>query len=145
MHSGWIPQYLYRNIIMNEQIEQFFTSTKYAVVGASINKEKFGNKVLCCYIKHNKPVIPVNPIESTIEGLTCVKNVSDLPDTVKSISVVTPPAVTEKVVDEAIKKGIKNIWMQPGAHSELAIAKCKEHDINVIANGPCILVELHCF
>ena len=129
---------------MNEQIKQFFTSKNYGVVGASINKEKFGNKVLCCYIKHNKPVVPVNPVESTIEGLACVKNVADLPNDVKSISVITPPVITEKIVDEAIKKDIPNIWMQPGAQSELAIQKCKNHGINVIADGSCILVELGC-
>ena len=130
---------------MNEQIKQFFTSKNYGVVGASVNKAKFGNKVLCCYIKHKKPVVPVNPIESTIEGLACVKHIADLPDDVKSISVITPPSVTEKIVDEAIKKGINNIWMQPGAQSNLAIQKCNEHGINVIADGHCILVELGCY
>ena len=129
---------------MNEQIKLFFTSKNYGVVGASINKEKFGNKVLCCYIKNKKPVVPVNPVESVIEGLACVKHVADLPDDAKSISVITPPASTSKIVDEAIRKGITSIWMQPGAQSDLAVQKCKEHGINVIADGHCILVELGC-
>lgn len=122
----------------------FFQSQAYAVVGASSNESKFGNKVLRCYIKHNFTVYPVNPNEPVILGLTCIKSISDLPITVNSLSIVTPPSITEKIVDQAISKGIKNIWMQPGAESELTIQKCHEHNINVIANGPCILVELGC-
>ena len=57
---------------------------------------------------------------------------------------ITPPALTEKIVDEAYVQGIENIWMQPGAASQLAVEKCIEYGINIIANGPCILVELGC-
>lgn len=124
--------------------ELFFLSEAYAVVGASSNESKFGNKVLRCYMKNDFAVYPVNPNEETILNLTCVKSIADLPDAVKSISIVTPPIITEKIVDQAISKGIKNIWIQPGAESTLAIKKCHENNINVIANGPCILVELGC-
>lgn len=129
---------------MQQNIKQFFESESYAVVGASKNREKFGNKVLRCYLAHNKVVVPVNPIEATIEGVSCVAKISDLPDNVKSISVVTPPKLTEQIVEDAIKKGIKNIWMQPGAESEIALARCQRARINVIAGGPCVLVELGC-
>jgi len=135
---------LYEKIFMNKssQIKSFFSSTAYAVVGASSNKSKFGNKVLRCYLQHKMKVFPVNPNEEKIADILCVKKISDLSDDVKSISIITPPSVTEKIVDEAILKGIENIWMQPGAESELAIEKCKQHHISVIAQGPCILVEL---
>jgi predicted CoA-binding protein len=56
--------------------------------------------------------------------------------------VITPPAVTEQVVVQAAAKGIKNIWMQPGAESPRAIAYCREQGINVIADGSCLLVVL---
>ncbi len=55
---------------------------------------------------------------------------------------ITPPQITEKVVEQAIGKGIKNIWMQPGAESAAAVAACKEAGINVIADGSCLLVVL---
>lgn len=122
-------------------VELFLSSPAFAVVGASSNRDKFGNKVLRSYIKQHKKVYPVNPREKEIEGLACVPNISDLPDEVKSLSIVTPPPVTEKVVSEAIQKGIKHIWMQPGAESAQAIALCKQNGITVIANGPCILVQ----
>lgn len=140
--SKLTPHYKKNAIHNSLQIKLFFSSDAYAVVGASSNESKFGNKVLRCYLQHQMKVSPVNPNEKNIAGVPCVKTIVDLPDAVKSISIVTPPLITEKIVDEAILKEIKNIWMQPGAESPLAIEKCKQHHINVIAQGPCILVEL---
>lgn len=125
-------------------IEQFMASRAFAVIGASTNREKFGNKVLRCYIAHDKTVYPIHPIEKEIEHIKCLKSVAELPESVKSISIVTPPLLTEKIISQAITKGIKNIWMQPGASSQTAIDECKKNGINVIAEGPCILVELGC-
>lgn len=127
---------------MKSQIEQFFSSKAYAVIGASINRAKFGNKVLRCYLQHYLTVYPINPIDDFIEGLSCLKELADLPESVKSISIVTPPEITEIIVEQAIKKGIHNIWMQPGAESDAAIEICLKNNLNLIANGPCILVEL---
>ncbi|HVN42230.1 MAG TPA: CoA-binding protein, partial [Steroidobacteraceae bacterium] len=72
----------------------------------------------------------------------CVAHVADLPPEVKSLSVITPPGVTERIVGEAIAKGIENIWMQPGAESVAAVEACHRAGINVIADGSCVLVVL---
>jgi 2-hydroxychromene-2-carboxylate isomerase len=80
--------------------------------------------------------------ETEIEGVACVPSVHELPDDVKSISVITPPAVTDRVVQDAIAKGIKNVWMQPGAESEASVEACRQAGINVIADGSCVLVVL---
>jgi predicted CoA-binding protein len=125
-----------------EQIGQFLASEAFGVVGASTNPHKFGNKVLRCYLQHGRRAIPVNPTEKEIEGIACVAGVADLPPEVKSISMITPPAVTEQIVPLAIAHGIKNIWMQPGAESPAAVALCRQHNVNVIADGSCILVVL---
>ena len=125
-----------------DPIGRFLTSPAYGVVGASPRRHKYGNKVLRCYQQNGRPVIPVNPRETVIEGATCVATVLDLPDDVQSISVITPPPVTERVVDEAIRKGIKHVWMQPGAESDQAVAACEAAGINVIADGSCVLVVL---
>jgi predicted CoA-binding protein len=111
-------------------------------VGASSRREKYGNKVLRCYQQAGRRAIPVNPRESEIEGVPCVVSVLDLPDDVRSISVITPPPVTERVVEQAVAKGIENVWMQPGAESEAAVAACQRAGINVIADGSCVLVVL---
>lgn len=127
---------------MSAAISKFLAASAYAVIGVSTKREKFGNKVLRCYLQHNMNVTPVHPIDQEIEGVKCVASIDDLPDGIKSLSVITPPSLTEKIVDQAHAKGIENIWMQPGAASDLAISKCRDYGINVIANGPCILVEL---
>jgi predicted CoA-binding protein len=98
--------------------------------------------VLRCYLQNGKRVIPVNPNEAEIEGVACVKSVEELPPEAKSISMITPPSVTEQLVPLAIAHGIENIWMQPGAESPSAVALCREKGINVIADGSCLLVVL---
>ncbi|MBE0596593.1 MAG: CoA-binding protein [Desulfuromonadales bacterium] len=125
-----------------EQIETFLASPVFGVVGASSRPEKYGNKVLRCYLQNGRRAIPVNPVEKEIEGVAVVASVSALPDEVASISVITPPSVTDKVVEQAIAKGIRNIWMQPGAESPAAIEKARQAGLNVIADGSCVLVVM---
>jgi predicted CoA-binding protein len=127
---------------IDEQIAQFFTSKAFGVVGASSRRHKYGNKVLRCYQQNGRRVIPVNPVEKEIEGLAVVVSVTELPAEVQSLSLITPPQVTEKVVEQAAAKGIRNIWMQPGAESPAAIAFCQKQGMNLIADGSCVLVVL---
>lgn len=127
---------------MTPEIEKFLKADAFGVVGASEDRSKYGNKVLRCYLQHKKLVFPVNPKTAKIEGIDCVTSVAELPEIVTSISVITPPAVTEKVVEAAIAKGIKNIWMQPGAESQQAVDRCRTAGINVIADHSCLLVVL---
>jgi predicted CoA-binding protein len=127
---------------IQEQIEQFLASPAFGVVGASTNRHKYGNKVLRCYQQNGRNVIPVNPNEAEIEGMPCAATISDLRLDVESISMITPPAITAQLVPLAIEKGIKNIWMQPGAEHPDAVALCLKQGINVIADGSCLLVVL---
>ncbi|PKN12875.1 MAG: CoA-binding protein [Deltaproteobacteria bacterium HGW-Deltaproteobacteria-4] len=127
---------------ITEQIAKFLSSPAFAVAGASTKREKYGNMVVRCYQQQGKEVIPLHPLEKEIEGLACVTSVKDLPPTVKSLSMITPPQVTEKIVAAAIAHGIENIWMQPGAESAAAVELCREQGVNVIADGSCILVVL---
>ncbi len=127
---------------MTEQIEKFLTSPSFGVAGASSKRYKYGNKVLRCYMQNDRTAIPINPVEKEIEGIACVASVADLPAEVKSISVITPPQVTEKIVEAAIAKGIENIWMQTGAESAAAVAAAQKAGLNVIADGSCVLVVL---
>ena len=127
---------------MQERFERFFSSAAFGVVGASKNREKYGNKVLRCYLQNGRRAWGVNPRETKIEGAPCVAAVSQLPPEVRSLSVITPPEVTERVVEEAIAHGIQAVWMQPGAESEKAVARCREAGLTVIGDGSCLLVVL---
>jgi len=125
-----------------QQIDNFLAASAFGVVGASTNRDKYGNKVLRCYLQNNRVAIPINPRASTIEGIEAANSIAELPDGVDSISVITPPTITLEVVEQAIEKGIKNVWMQPGAQSAEAIKLGEESGLNVIADGSCILVVL---
>lgn len=127
---------------IQEQIEKFLESPAFGVVGASANREKYGNKVLRCYLQNGKKAVPVNPGEAEIEGIPSATTISNLPSEVVSISMITPPAVTAILVPQALEKGIRNIWMQPGAEHPDAVALCRERGVNVIADGSCLLVVM---
>jgi len=127
---------------IESQIEQFLASSIFGVVGASTKRSKYGNKVLRCYQQNGRQAVPVHPREQQIEGVVCVSSVTDLPEGAESISLVTPPQVTEEIVKQAATCGIKNIWMQTGSESRAAIQYCEEQGLNIIADGSCILVVL---
>lgn len=127
---------------LKQRIDDFLSQGPWAVVGASTNREKYGNKVLRCYLQRGRDVYAVNPGETEVEGIECFPSVSALPDDVRGLSIITPPAVTEKIVSEASARGIKRLWMQPGAESARAIDLAEELGLSLIAGGPCLLVVL---
>lgn len=124
------------------RIKDFLSGAPFAVVGASTNREKYGNKVLRCYLQHGLSVHCVHPSEREIEGVTCVRSISELPEGVHGLSIITPPPVTERVVREAADKKITRLWMQPGAESRTALELAAQLGLSVIAGGPCLLVVL---
>ena len=124
------------------KIADFLAGGPHAVVGVSTVREKYGNKVLRCYLQNGMTVFPVHPKEREIEGVPTVADIASLPDGVRGLSMVTPPRVTEQLVALAAAKGIRRVWMQPGAESATAVAKAESLGISVIAGGPCILVAL---
>jgi len=125
-----------------EQISSFLAGKRFAVVGASANRAKYGNKVLRVYQQNKLDVVPVNPSGGQIEGLETYVDLASVPGRIDGVSILTPPSVTEKIVDQAIQLGIKHIWMQPGAESARAIEAAEQAGANVIAGGPCVLVAL---
>lgn len=125
-----------------KRIDEFLAGSPFAVVGASQDRSKYGNKVLRAYQQHNLPVFPVNPHANEVEGEPAYANLGSLPEPVHGISVITPPHITEGIVQQASELGIKNIWMQPGSESELAVSRAEKLGMNVIAGGPCLLVVL---
>ena len=87
-------------------------------------------------------IFPVNPKETEIEGVACLKSLRELPyPTQTSVSVITPPSVTEKVLQDAKSLGIKNMWLQPGSENDACVAFAAANGMNLISGGPCILVS----
>ena len=132
---------------MNEQeaIKAFLAGSPFAVVGVSPKRTKYGNKVLRAYLHDGRKVYAVHPIQTEIEGQPCYRTLADLPEPVHGLSIITPPRITEQIVDQAAEVGIGHLWMQPGAESDEAIRRAEQHGMNVIAGGPCLLVALRFF
>ncbi len=127
---------------LNDRINRFLAADVFAVLGASQDHNKYGYKVLKCYLQNKRRAIPINPNETEVLGQTAYPNLASLPEPVKSISIITPPTRTERIVDNAIEHGVTSIWMQPGAESALAVKKAQDAGIDVIYGGPCVLVVL---
>jgi predicted CoA-binding protein len=125
-----------------EHIQKFLAGRRFAVVGASTDRSKYGNKVLRAYLQNQRDAVPVNPSAEEVEGIRAYHDLASVPDGIDAVSIITPPAVTEKVVAQALERGIKHIWMQPGAESPAAIAAAEKSGANVISGGPCVLVAL---
>ncbi|MFN0008298.1 MAG: CoA-binding protein [Planctomycetota bacterium] len=127
---------------LNERIREFLAGDVYAVVGASTDRSKYGNKVLRCYLQNRRRAIPVNPREKQVEGIAAVPDLASLPEAVHGVSIITPPGITERIVEEVASAGVKRLWMQPGAESAEAVRRAEELGLSVIAGGPCLLVSL---
>ena len=124
------------------QIAAFLDGNHFAVVGASTDRSRYGNKVLRTYLQQNLSVTPVNPNAEIVEGIAAAPSLSAVPVPIHGISVITPPAITETVVQDAIGLGIRHIWLQPGAESAVAVQAAEAAGINVVHSGPCLLVVL---
>jgi len=127
---------------VNQRIEDFLSAGPWAVVGASTDREKYGNKVLRAYLQRGLEVYAVNPRADQVEGVESYADVAALPDGVQGLSIVTPPKITEQVVEAAATKGIRKLWMQPGAESGKAVERAEALGLSVISGGPCALVKL---
>lgn len=103
-----------------------------AVIGASSDRSKFGNKAVRAFLNHGDQVIPINPKEPEIEGLKAYRSVLDVPGTIDMATFYVPPAVGETLMEEVARKGIREVWLNPGADSEALAARARALDIRAI-------------
>ena len=103
-----------------------------AVVGASSNPEHPSFIVLRYLSKHGYHVIPVNPNEREILGMTCYPNLSSIPEKVEVVDIFRKSEAVMPVVEEAIKIGAKAIWMQEGVINEEAAARARDAGLLVV-------------
>ncbi len=110
-----------------------------ALVGASNNPKKYGNKILLDLLEKGHIVYPINKNESQIEGLKSYKKVSDLPSIPSIINFVVPPNEGIEVTKDLVKKGYDNFWYQPGAES-IEISNFLESNKKNFIDDKCIMV-----
>ena len=101
------------------------TSKVVAVIGASNNRQKFGNRALRAFREQGYTVIPINPHEVEVEGLKAYASVLDVPGTIDMVSFYVPPEVGETLIGEVARKQIPEVWLNPGAESDELIARAR--------------------
>jgi predicted CoA-binding protein len=104
-----------------------------AVIGASSNRDKFGNKALRAFKAEGYTVVAVNPNESEVEGLRTYASVLDVPHAIDMATMYVPPDIGITLLAQFEKKQIPEIWVNPGAESDELLAEAKQRKLNVIA------------
>jgi hypothetical protein len=99
---------------------------RVAVIGASSNRRKYGNKALRAFAQQGFTVIPINPHETEIEGHRCYASVLDVPDAIDMATIYVPANVGVRVLDDVAKKGIPEVWLNPGADEPQVLARARE-------------------
>jgi len=112
-----------------------------AIVGASSDRSKFGNKSVRAHIQQGYEVYPVNPKGGTIEGLVVYQTLSEVPaQHLNKISVYLPPAIGIKLLDEIAKKQCDELLFNPGSESDELLERAQELGLNPVV--ACSIVEL---
>ncbi len=104
-----------------------------AIVGASSDRSKFGNRAVRAYASRGYDVFPIHPRESEIEGHKAYASVNDVPvPKLDAISIYLPTAVCLKVLDDIAKKPAKEVWFNPGADSPEVLERARELGMPVV-------------
>ena len=103
-----------------------------AVIGASSNRQKFGNRAVRAFRQQGFTVIPINPHETNVEGLKTYASVLDVPGPIDMASFYVPPEIGEQVIEEIARKGITEVWLNPGAESDALVARARSLNIQPI-------------
>jgi predicted CoA-binding protein len=123
----------------NQLIHEFLEGKSFAMVGVSRNPKDFSRMLFRTLVERGHDVSPVNPAAKEIEGRPCYARIQDVPD-VKAALLMTPPNLTEAVVEDCADAGVEVVWMYraigSGAVSQTALDFCESHGIKVIA-GHC--------
>jgi len=96
-----------------------------AIVGASTQRRKFGNRALRAYRAEGWDVYPVHPSAPAIEGLRAYRSVEDIPVALDRVSVYLPPPVTLTVLDAIARKGTHELFLNPGAEDDAVVARAQ--------------------
>lgn len=115
-----------------------------AILGASADRTKFGNKSVRAHLHQGYEVYPVNPKGGTIEGLTVYRTLSEIPGgAIERISVYLPPAVTIAALEEIASRGCEELWLNPGSESPEVIERAQELGLDPIMGCSIVNLGLH--
>ncbi|MFA6098376.1 MAG: CoA-binding protein [Patescibacteria group bacterium] len=113
---------------------------KIAIIGASMDRNKFGNKALRAYRNAGWEVYPVNPSQSVIEGLRAFKSVLDIPVVLDRVSVYLPPEIGVQILNEISQKNAKEIFFNPGTESKEIVEKAEMLGLKILLK--CSIIDI---
>ncbi|MCE9532638.1 MAG: CoA-binding protein [Planctomycetes bacterium] len=116
-----------------------------AVIGASADRSKFGNRCVRAYRQQGWTVYPVNPREKQIEGLVAFPSILDVPaGTIDRVSVYLPAAVGVKIIDEIARRGdVVEVMLNPGADDDEVVEKAKLLGLYVVTGCSLVAIGAH--
>lgn len=103
-----------------------------AIIGASTDRSKFGNKAVRAFLQKGFTVFPVHPREQTVEGLVVFKSIGEVPGKPDMVSVYLPPPILLKVLPAIAEKGCGELWLNPGTESPEVVAEAERLGLSVI-------------
>jgi predicted CoA-binding protein len=125
---------------MSNYLAEFPKYRKWAVIGVSEDREKYGNKIYRDLREAGYTVYAVNPKLETVEGDPCYSSVKTLPETPDVVDLVVPPKVAEQTIQDCLALGIKRVWFQPGSESNEALQLAKDGGLEVVHDA-CIMIQ----
>ena len=111
-----------------------------AVIGASNDRAKFGNRAVRAYRAEGWTVYPVHLGADEIEAIPAVKSILDIPEQVQRATLYLPPDRVLDVLAEIARKGVEEMYLNPGAESEAVLARSRELGIHTIT--ACSIIEI---
>jgi len=103
-----------------------------AVIGASNDRSKYGNRAVRSYLAQGWTVYPVNPKEPQIEGLAAYRTIAELPGPVDRASLYVPPSVGVGLLKAIAERGAKELWVNPGSGSPELLARAEELGLQTV-------------
>ncbi len=89
-----------------------------AIIGASADPQKFGNRAVRAFRRQGYTVFPINPHEAEVDGLKTYASVLDVSGPIDMASFYVPPEIGEGVMREVATKQIPEVWLNPGSESD---------------------------
>ncbi|HBF88030.1 MAG TPA: hypothetical protein DDX39_05240 [Bacteroidales bacterium] len=115
-----------------ESINDFLNAKKFAMVGVSTNKNKFGYVIFKELREKGFEICPIHRTATEIDGVKCYKSVDEIPSDFEKLYLLTQKTQTNEILTQASRKGLKHIWVQQMSHTAETEKIAKENNVNLI-------------